>query len=90
MKDGVILRGNGGTLTYTIQPLILDSLGLEWKDPVEFDVINEDGDILMTLTRPLRKMGRGSMGVSIRFYVAMKLNLKANDVIQVDIRKGEK
>ena len=88
MKDVVLLTESGGTLGFTIQPSILRKLDLKWKDPVEFDIINENGDITMSITRPLKKMGKGSMGIGIRLHIVKNLNLKPSDIIQVDIRKG--
>ncbi len=82
MKDGVKLSEAGGTLGFSVKKSIRKQLNLKYKDPVEYDIFDDEGNVLMTLQGELKKNNT----VSIRNYVAKKLNLKANQVIQVDIR----
>ena len=88
MKDTVLLTESGGTLGFTIQPAILNELGLTVKDPVTIEIFDETGEKSLTVfTRPIKKMGTGSFGIAIRYFVAEELGLKKNDVLRVDIRK---
>ena len=47
------------------------------------DIFEENGNVLITLQTELKK----NRTVSIRDYIAEEYKLKANQVIQVDIRK---
>ncbi|MBN1215550.1 MAG: hypothetical protein JXA99_08900 [Candidatus Lokiarchaeota archaeon] len=87
MKDIVLLSETGGTLGFSIQPMIIDNLELELGNPIEIEIFKEiNNKTSYTMTRPLRLIG-SSKGVSIRYFVAEKLNLKSGDIIEVDIRK---
>lgn len=82
MKDVVKLSEAGGTLGFPIKRSILKALDLKWKDPVEFDFFDDDGNVLVTVQGELKKNKR----VTIRDYIAEEYNLKVNQVIQVDVR----
>ncbi|MFX1375139.1 MAG: hypothetical protein ACFFA0_04950 [Promethearchaeota archaeon] len=72
---------------FTIQPSILASLDLHFKDPVTIEVFDETGEqSLAVFTRPLKKMGELSLGVTIRYYLVEKLELAPKDIIRIDIR----
>lgn len=87
MKDTVKLTESGGTLGFTIQPAILTKLNLKVKDPVTIEIFDETGEQSLTeFTRPLKKMGKGSYGVTIRYYIVNDLGLTRESILRVDIR----
>ena len=83
MKDGVKLSEAGGTLGFPIKRSIIKTFNLKWKDPVEFDILDEERNVLITLQAELKK----NKTVSIRDYIAEEFDLNTNQVIQVDIRR---
>ncbi len=87
MKDMVRLSKSGGTLGFTIQPSILIELGLTLKDPVTIRIFDDKGEISAEFSRPIKKMGKGSLGVTIRYFIVDKLKLNYKDVIRIDISK---
>ncbi len=50
-------------------------------------MIDDKGEISAEFSRPIKKMGKGNLGVTIRYYIVDKLKLKYKDIIQVDILK---
>ena len=87
MKDTVQLIESGGTLGFTIQPTIISKLNLKVKDPVTIEIFDETGEhSLYEFTRPLKKLGKGSYGVSIRYYIVKDLELISKSILRVDIR----
>ncbi|MFW9970981.1 MAG: hypothetical protein ACFFDF_12360 [Candidatus Odinarchaeota archaeon] len=90
MRDTVQLIESGGTIGFTIQPTILSELNLNVKNPVTIELFDETGEkSVAVFTRPLKKMGEGSLGVTIRYYLVKELKLNPKDIKQVDIRRAE-
>lgn len=56
MKDGVKISEAGGTLGFPIKRSIIKALNLKWKDPVEFDIIDEEGNVIIPLQAKLKKI----------------------------------
>lgn len=74
-------------LGFTIEPSILEQLGLDTGDTVEAEIfINYHGNPSFIITRPLRVIG-SSKGITLRKYVVDELGLKFSDTLQVNIRK---
>lgn len=57
------------------------------RNPVTIRMIDDKGEISAEFSRPIKKMGKGNLGVTIRYYIVDKLKLKYKDIIQVDILK---
>lgn len=89
MKDAVLLTATGKTIGFTIQPEILKELDLDLNNLARIEIFKEhEGKKSLIMTQSIRNTG-GSKGVSIRYYVVQKLDLKAGDVLEVDISKVE-
>ena len=55
MKDGVKLSESGGSLGFPVKSTIIKALKLKYKDPVEFDILDENGNVIITLQAQLKK-----------------------------------
>jgi len=85
MMDTVTLRISGGTMIFVIQSHILEHLGLDKGDPIEIEVFYENGESYV-INRIIRAIGT-SLGVSLKKDFCDKLELKEDQLLQVDLRK---
>lgn len=86
MRDTIILKNRGGTITFIIQNQIIEFFDLHTEDIIEVEIfINESSYVI---NRAIRTVGT-SLGVSLRKSFCETLDLKDGQLLQVDIRRPD-
>lgn len=94
MRDTISLISLSGSLGFIISPDLLMKLDLDIGDVVEFEIFEiikgkKPRKISVYMTRKIFTIGGGSKGVVVKHYIVKEFELKAGDILSVNI-KGEK
>ena len=94
MKDTVTLTSIGGSVGFTLSPVILDDLRLDIRDSVEIELtqVYREGEnplnISTFMRRKIIKVGGGSKGVIIKKNIVRQLKLEPGTNVGIDVKRG--
>lgn len=90
MIDTPQLIALGNSIGFTIDPRILEDLGLKKGDLIQVEIMEQYQDKeFIKITRPLTTIGGGSTGIIIKSHIVRALHLEKGKLLQVDLTVPE-
>ncbi len=95
MKDTVNITSIGRSIGFTINPDLLSKLGIDLGDLAEIEIYEivkgkDPRPISIFMSRKIITIGGGSKGVTIKNNIVKQFELKAGDMVGVDVKLESK